>query len=294
MFNPNTLLIDAFVEHATDQFTHVFPNANPEQVQALAQAAHTALETLLNCDCPYHDIQHTVLVAEAGQTILQGRQLSRGDLTPHLWLQAVVAMLFHDIGYLRNLLADDARDSSVIDPQGNRVTPPEGATDAYMTPHHVTRGIMYVRERFANEPAIDVGMVCEYIDMTRFPVPPNKPYQQTDNLAGLVRAADLIGQMADPQYLQKLPRLHAEFVETGNAARNGYTDARGMRQNFPQFFYADVQPYIGEGVAYLKRTQEGHLWLANLYHHLHLENPARDLDPRLRAPELVVDNARPR
>ena len=149
---------------------------------------------------------------------------------------------------------------------------------------------MYVRERFANEAAIDLELVTECIEMTRFPVPRTPPYQPTDSLAGLVRAADLIGQMADPQYLQKLPRLHAEFVETGDAARAGYTDAKGMRQNFPQFFYADVQPYIGEGVAYLKRTQEGHLWLANLHHHPHLENPAQDLDQRLRAPELVVDN----
>jgi hypothetical protein len=37
-------------------------------------------------------------VADVGQAILQGRQLARGDLTPHDWLQAVVAMMFHDIG----------------------------------------------------------------------------------------------------------------------------------------------------------------------------------------------------
>ena len=96
--------------------------------------------------------------------------------------------------------------------------------------------------------------------------------------------------MADPQYLQKLSRLYAEFVETGEAARMGFNNPGELRAGFPDFFYAQVQPYIGDGVAYLKRTQQGHQWIANLYHHLHIDESNADLDPKLRAPELVVDN----
>ena len=283
MFNPNTSVIDAFVTHCLTEFQQLFPAASIEQCNALQQAARTSLETLLNGDCSYHDIHHTILVTEVGQTILHGRQLARGDLTAHQWVQAVVAMLFHDIGYLRNLLPEDEQDDAKINSQGERVSIPTGATDAFMTPYHVSRGSLFVKERFANDPFLDT-------EMTRFPVPKTAEYRETDTLPGLVRAADLIGQMADPQYLQKLSRLYAEFVETGEAARMGFNNPGELRAGFPDFFYAQVQPYIGDGVAYLKRTQQGHQWIANLYHHLHIDVSNADLDPKIRAPELVVDN----
>ena len=290
MFNPNISVIDAFVAHCMTEFQHLFPSASIAQCNALKQAAQTSLETLLNCDCPYHDIQHTILVTEVGQTILHGRQLARGDLTAHQWLQAVVAMLFHDIGYLRNLLSEDEHDNARINPEGDRVTIPSGATDAFLTPYHVSRGSLFVSDRFANEPCLDTELISACIEMTRFPVPKEKAYLETDTLPGLVRAADLIGQLADPQYLQKLSRLYAEFVETGEAARLGYKNPGELRAGFPNFFYEQVHPYIGDGVAYLKRTQHGHQWIANLYHHLHIDESNADLDPKIRAPELVVDN----
>lgn len=290
MFNPNTSVIDAFVTHCLTEFQQLFPAASIEQCNALQQAARTSLETLLNCDCSYHDIHHTILVTEVGQTILHGRQLARGDLTAHQWVQAVVAMLFHDIGYLRNLLPEDEQDGAKINPQGERVSIPAGATDAFMTPYHVSRGSLFVKERFANDPFLDTDLIGACIEMTRFPVPKTAEYRETDTLPGLVRAADLIGQMADPQYLQKLSRLYAEFVETGEAERMGFNNPGELRAGFPDFFYAQVQPYIGDGVAYLKRTQQGHQWIANLYHHLHIDVSNADLDPKIRAPELVVDN----
>ncbi len=290
MFNPNNIVIEAFVGHLLGEFHRLYPSPDAAQSQALEQATRTALQTLQNCDCAYHDVQHTVLVTEVGQTILKGRQAARGDLTAHDWLQAVVAMLFHDIGYLRSLLSTDTHQSSIIDANGTRISPPPGSTDAYMTPYHVTRGTMYVAERFAHDPAIDTQQVIDCIEMTRFPVPPAPRYQATDSLAGLVRAADLIGQMADPQYLQKLSRLYAEFVETGDAERQEFANTGALRTGFPEFFYEQVHPYIGEGINYLKRTGEGQQWIANLYHHLHVSHDSRESDPKLRAPELVVNN----
>lgn len=290
MFNPNIAVINAFVSHSLEEFERSFTNTTQAHLSALEQAARTALETLLNCDCPYHDIQHTILVTDVGQTILNGRQLARGDLTPDDWLQAVVAMLFHDIGYLRNLLPNDSEEGCVVDAQGTRISPPKGSTDAFMTPYHVTRGVLFVSERFANDPVIDQHRVAECIEMTRFPVPQTEDYADTDSLAGLVRAADLIGQMADPQYLQKLSRLYAEFVETGEAERSGFSNPGELRDGFPDFFYAQVHPYIDHGIAYLKRSHEGHQWIANLYHHLHINEDSPEYDPNIQAPELIVNN----
>ena len=290
MFNPNRTVILAFTQHMLSEFLRVFPDAEPTKERALETATQTALETLLNCDCPYHDLEHTMLVADVGQTILAGRQLARGDLTAHQWLQAVIATLFHDIGYLKILLPSDNEESSVVSADGTRVIPPQGSSDAFMTPYHVNRGELFVRERFANNAAVDVELVSRCIEMTRFPVPHRSGYEATDDLPGLVRAADLIGQMADPQYLQKLSRLFAEFTETGEANRLGFKNVGALRSGFPKFFYSQVHPYIGEGIAYLKRTQEGQQCSANLYHHLHVNNNHQEFDPKVRAPELVVDN----
>lgn len=291
MFNPNKTKITAFTEHLLGEYKRAFADVSPDHLRTLETATVTAMETLLNCDCPYHDVEHTMLVTDVGQTILHGRALARGDLGADEWLNAIVAMLFHDIGYLRELLPGDTEESAQIDFEGSRVVPPQGSTDAFMTPYHVTRGMLFIAERFANEPLIDVDLVSECIEMTRFPVPAKADYAATDSLPGLVRAADLIGQMADPQYLQKLSRLYAEFVETGEAQRLGFANVGALRASFPEFFYSKVQPYIGEGIALLKRTQEGHQWIANLYHHLHVNNMDQNFAPEVRAPELVVDNS---
>jgi hypothetical protein len=269
MFNPNSILIDAFVGHCIERYQEAYPNRDLGHEDVLDQAARTALETLLGCDCPYHDLEHTLLVTDVGQTIRRGRLLSQGDVSPHEWLHAIIALLFHDIGYVRGLLRDDEADSFLTDNEGGRITPPLGSTDASLMPYHVNRSCMFIRERFAGDPNIDVSTVSSYIEMTRFPVPDDGHFQRVDTFAALVRAADLIGQMADPLYPQKLSRLYSEFVETGEAERLGYANSAELKAGFPEFFYSQVYPYITEGLRYLRKTQEGQQWIANLFHHVH-------------------------
>lgn len=273
MFNPSARIIESFVGHIRQRFEEAFSSAPEAHVRLLDQSARSAMEALLDCDCPYHDIQHTMLVTDIGQTMLQGRQLVYGDVSQTDWLHAVIAMMFHDIGYIRGLLKEDDVTGCVIDDDGKRIKPPAGCTDAYMTPWHVTRGCLFVRDRFRNEPLVHLETLTDYIEMTRFPVPRKPSYQRLDDIAALVRSADLLGQMADPLYLKKLSRLFAEFLETGEAARQGFTTAGELRDNFARFFNSQVRPYVGNGLRYLRRSQDGQQWIANLYHHLHADDP---------------------
>jgi hypothetical protein len=263
------VLIDAFVSSARQAYRETYPGLPADLEAGLERAARTALQTLRNCDCPYHDLEHTLLVTDAGIDIMRGRQLARGDVSAASWLQAVVALLFHDLGYLRGLLKDDQDGAYLADETGRRVTPPPGATDAFMMPYHVARGRMFVVERFAGDPVIDGAMVASFIEMTRFPVPDESFYQQLDSLGALVRAADLIGQMADPNYPMKQARLYVELEETGEAERLGYRNPAELRADFPTFFYRQVYPYLPAALDYLTRTQEGEQWIANLIRHLH-------------------------
>jgi hypothetical protein len=283
MFDANRVLIEAFVDTARQSYRELYPGLPAELDAGLERAARTALATVRRCDCPYHDLEHTLLVTDAGMAILRGRQLARGDLDPATWLQAVVAMLFHDLGYLRGLLRDDRVGAYLADPSGRRVTPPPDATDAFLTPYHVSRGSMYVMERFAGDPVIDGTAVAACIEMTRFPVPDEPTYQSLDSLGALVRAADLIGQMGDPNYPMKQTRLFAELKETGEADRLGYASAAVLRGDFPRFFYRQVYPYLPVALDYLHQTQEGEQWIANLIRHLHGDGLDPQVAPVVRA-----------
>ena len=283
--------IDAFVHKVVDRFGTAFPDAGSLESTLLARAANEALETLLNCDCPYHDVHHTMLVTDAGMAILKGRQLARGDLQASDWLHAVIAMLYHDIGYIRGLLKGDREGSYVADEMGNRAVAKPGATDAFLTPFHVTRSCLYVQERFGPEQLLNTNLLASHIEMTRFPVPEDSYYQDDDTLSALVRAADLIGQMGDPQYLRKLSRLYAEFVETGEAERLGYANAGELRANFPEFFQDSVYPRITTALHYLGKTREGQQWAANLFAHVHAEQESEGFAGPERAPLRRASNA---
>ena len=94
---------------------------------------------------------------------------------------------------------------------------------------------------------LDPERLCRAIELTRFPVPEDGDHAETATEAGLVRAADLIGQLADPGYLRKLTALFCEFPETGTAERLGYGSPADLVEGYPRFFWEQGEPYIGPG-----------------------------------------------
>ena len=84
----------------------------------------------------------------------------------------------------------------------------------------------------------------------------------------MVRAADLIGQLADPDHLRRLTGLYYEFQETGIAEKLGYTNPADLAEDYPDFFWNVAQPYLKDALRYLQLTQEGKQWIANLHSHV--------------------------
>ena len=76
----------------------------------------------------------------------------------------------------------------------------------------------------------------------RFPVPEDETHADTADYPGLVRAADLIEQLADVNYLRKIPALFAEFNEIGTNNKLGYRSPADLRANYPEFFWTAVRP----------------------------------------------------
>ena len=112
-----------------------------------------------------------------------------------------------------------------------------GRNHPAMTPYHVARSKLFVRERFSKAVLshLDTAEIEAYIEHTRFPVPEEEQHAPTDDFPGLLRAADLIGQLADINYLRKTAALFNEFRETGistklSALRLGASGSELTRQ----------------------------------------------------------------
>jgi len=280
MLNPASLLADALSLNLTETYRRAYGEQEPHIPAALGEAARLVIERIASSDALYHDYQHTALVTRCAQDILRGRRIER-VVTPIDWGHTILAALNHDIGYVRGICPGDTDHHFIIDAAGNTVTPPRGASDAFLTPYHVERGKIMVRERFAPVAYVDEERLAAAIELTRFPVPEDEDHAATDTEAGLVRAADLIGQLGDPLYLRKLNALFYEFAETGVNEKLGYNNPSDLVERYPQFYWNKVERYIGDGLRYLEMTTEGRQWTSTLYGHIFaIEHNRRRMGPQ--------------
>jgi len=267
MFNPTQVIIDAFISELKLMYERTYGVLEPSYPGIIGFVGQLALENIANSDAAYHDVNHTIMVTLVGQEILLGRHISVGGVSPHDWLHFIISLLCHDIGYVRGICREDRAGRYVTNLAGDMVSLPDGATDASLTPYHVARSKLFVRERFGKIglSQISSNEIEANIEHTRFPVPKDEYHAPTGDYPGLLRAADLIGQLADINYLRKTSALFTEFCETGMNNTLKYNSAADLRSNYPNFFWNVVRPYIEDALVYLRVTQEGKQWVANLY-----------------------------
>ena len=255
------LAVKALDEFVGSYMRRRFGTSQSQLVEIVPNGARIALECIGNSDALYHNIEHTMLVTLAGHDIFRGRALYT-NVTADDYAHIILACLFHDIGYVRGLFEDDDADSFVIDSAGNRVTLHRGASDAGLMPYHVDRSKRYVMERMQGLPQVDAKRVAAAIEGTRFPPVEG---QQWDVEASIVRAADFIGQLGDPNYLRKTNALYHEFEEVGVNRQLGYDSPADIVNRYPQFYWDSVAPHIKAEIRYLNMTSSGRQWIANLY-----------------------------
>lgn len=268
MFDTTGLLVDGFVEELKASYFLSFGQESAHCADAISIVARMVLERIADSDALYHNIEHTMMVTLVGQEILRGKKIRSGSVSPRDWLHMIAALLCHDIGYVRGVCIDDRAPDFVVDETGRMERLPRGASDAALTSYHVDRGKIFVKERLGQNELFDVERLAEAIELTRFPIPEDDDHQATGSEPGLVRAADLIGQLADPHYLRKINGLFNEFRETGMADKLGYETPADLAEAYPKFYWNAVRPYISDALDYLRLTQDGKQWIANLYAHV--------------------------
>ncbi len=230
-------------------------------VEAVPGAARLALECIGNSDALYHNVEHTMLVTLAGHDILRGRALHT-HMTASDYAHVIIACLNHDIGYVRGALRDDDGESYVVDDTGRKVTLSRGSSDASLMSYHVDRSKLYIMERVEGNPLLDKQRIADAIEGTRFPPVEGQQYSEE---ASIVRAADLIGQLGDPNYIRKANALFYEFEEVGMNRQLGYDSPADIFERYPQFYWNSVSPHIQTAIRYLNMTSSGRQWIANLY-----------------------------
>lgn len=267
MFNPTELLINTCIEHLNAGYRQTYGNVKPDYADIIGRVGKIVLENIAYSDALYHNVEHTVLVTLVGQEILCGKYIREGNVSCCDWLHFIISLLCHDIGYLKGVCRQDRTQERVYSTGLDDVLIelPFGSTDASLTPFHVDRGKLFIEERFGSHELIDAEAVKHNIELTRFPVPADEDHLDTVNYPGLVRAADLIGQLGDPRYLQKISALFYEFEETGANKTFGYRSPGDVRSNYPSFYWNVVFPYIQPALSYLDLTLKGKQIIAHLY-----------------------------
>ncbi len=238
-----------------------FGTSQTPLVDIVPNAARIALECIGNSDALYHNVEHTLLVTLAGHDIMCGRTLHTRTSADD-YAHVIVACLTHDIGYVRGLFKDDDEDGFVIDAVGTKVALPRGSSDAALMPYHVDRSKLYVKDRIESIASLDEERIIAAIEGTRFPPVEGQAY---DEEASIVRAADFIGQLGDPNYIRKANALFHEFEEVGINREFGYESPADIVNCYPQFYWKTVAPHIQTEIGYLNKTSSGRQWIANLY-----------------------------
>ena len=267
---------DSFLTDVSDRYQVMFGQQGPQYDQVFATIAQPILTDIAASDAPYHTVEHTLQVMAVGQAILEGKQHYEGSVSPSDWLHMLVALLCHDIGYVRGICRGDRPEHhQYVDGKGGYLHLIPAATGAALADHHVDRSQVYVATQLSQHACLDIATVQWNIEMTRFPAPDQALYRDMHSYAGLCRAADLLGQLSDPHYLQKLPALFDEFEETGLNDALGYTTPTDLKVNYPDFYHHVVQPFIQPSISYLAATLTGRKYIAQLYTNVRLARLAQ-------------------
>ncbi len=188
-------------------------------------------------DTHYHDFEHTLQATLCLIRLLTNCHQSgeRSDLNMEAFRSAYLAILLHDVGYLKEAGDVDgtgAKYTSIHESRScehaERLLRQEGATAAHI--HTVCNLIR------CTGPQSRLDRIPFQSDLERF-------------LGFCVCSADFVGQMSDPGYITKLPALYREFEESWNfqkipAKDRPYRSYEDMLEQTPAFWTDFVLPRL--------------------------------------------------
>jgi hypothetical protein len=153
------------------------------------------------CNSEYHDLRHTLSVVLAVARLADGYNLEHTPLAERLFLDLLLATCLHDTGYIQESWDTEGTGAKYASRHEER-------SMAFMQRHHAQFGV----------PPQELPILVRLIRATDLKQPfaeiPFADLRERD-AAALLATADLLGQMSDRDYLEKLLFLYYEFKEAG-------------------------------------------------------------------------------
>jgi len=153
------------------------------------------------CNTPYHDFRHTMMVLLAMARLMHGASVQGIDFSDKEINLGLIGALMHDTGYIQS--SDDV-----------------SGTGAKYTMTHINRSIHFVRNYYTGNEyfASDMKNFQDILSCTGAQTMVADLEFEDEHIALLGKmlgTADLLGQMGDRLYLEKLIFLYNEFDEGG-------------------------------------------------------------------------------
>jgi hypothetical protein len=208
---------------------------------------------------PYHDEAHVLEVVLCCVRLLHGLHLGGKRIDGFIIDASLVGALLHDSGYLMS------RDEA------------EG-TGAQFTLAHVARGVVFAETHLRDFPApliSAIGNVILTTDHRPNAVMPDYETPEQELAAHVAATADLVGQMASREYLERLLLLYEEFREAGITAFEDVHDMLEKTDGFYRLVASRLQNELGGLAPHLARHFEEERGVDRNYY---LESIDRNLD----------------
>jgi hypothetical protein len=171
------------------------------------------------CTTPYHDLKHAIDTMLTMVRLVHGAVLEGLSLAEPQASLGIMCALMHDTGYIQK--EEDAKGT------GAKYTGSDTLRSIEFVKTYLTES-GFMREQFA--PYADI-LICASLEKKVAELSFSSP--AVELLCKLMGTADLMGQMADRIYLEKLPQLYKEFQE---AEVTGYTDELDLLRKTKDFY----------------------------------------------------------
>ncbi len=224
--------VDAVIRSILSLFSLSYPAADTDAIRYSFDLTHDLYAGRFPgysaCRTGYHDYRHTIDVFVAVGRLIDGGVLSGRGLPAETAEDVLLSALLHDCGYIQ-------------------AAGEESGTGARYTKTHVVRSADFVKKH-AGAFGLDASRAerCARIIMgTDLALAwESLQFADEDEKTGsaVLAAADLLGQMADRAYLEKLLFLYYEFKEAGIG---GYETAFDILRKTDVFYKGIVERLDG-------------------------------------------------
>jgi hypothetical protein len=200
---------------------------------------------------PYHDPGHVLEVVLCSARLLHGLHLGGTQLDPLTIDACIVGALLHDSGYLM-------QDGEAV------------GTGAQFTQTHVARGVVFAERQLGKalspELLTATGKVILTTDHRPIATLPQFDSAAQQLAAQVTATADLVGQMANREYIERLLFLYFEFREAGITLFTDVHDLLEKTDGFYKFMAGRLEGKLGGLAPHLTRHFEAERDMSrNLY-----------------------------